>query len=101
MTVCAEGDQIFASVIPQFASETEVVHLKTILPAAILALPAIPFQDLPMKLFVGWPVQLEAWTFFVDQAHAGIFRRDENVCLSSSGSNSYSFHSESNMACGD
>ena len=77
------------------------MNLEVLLAAAILAPPAIAFQDLQTQLFVSCYVQLEARTLLAKHVYAGIFRQDEKVCFSSSGRSSYSRFIDSNMVCGD
>jgi hypothetical protein len=55
MTVCTEGDQIFASVITQFASGTDVVHVQIRHAATLLTAPPVAFENLPVEFAVRCP----------------------------------------------
>jgi len=63
MTRCAEGNQIFGSVIAQSASRTNVMDLKILHSPARLAAPAISLQDFPAELAIGFRIKPQAWPF--------------------------------------
>ena len=58
------------------------MNLKVLLAAAILAPPAIAFQDLQTQLVVSRHVQYDARALLAKHVYAGIFRWDEKLCLS-------------------
>ena len=66
MAIFAEGYQVDLAVITKVTARADVMNLKAVQPAAILAPPAIAFQDLPMKLFVSSYVEFDARTLLVD-----------------------------------
>ena len=74
MAAGTKCDQILQGVVSQITSRIDVMNLKVLLAAAILAPPAIAFQDLTMKLFVSWHVEFEARTLLAKHVYAGILR---------------------------
>ena len=57
MAWCAEGTQILVSVIAQSAPRPNVVDLKIFHSSAPLATPAIPLQDFPAELAIGFRIK--------------------------------------------
>ena len=57
LAISAERDQIFVCVVAQSASRANVVHLKTIRTAAVLALPAVALQHFDSEFAIGIRVQ--------------------------------------------
>jgi hypothetical protein len=51
-----------------------MMNLKTVLPTAVLAPPAISVQDFSAKFLVCFPIQLQARTFLAEHGYAGILR---------------------------
>ena len=82
MAAGTKCDQILQGVVSQITSRIDVMNLKVLLAAAILAPPVIAFQDLTMKLLVSRHVEFESRMLLVKHVYAGIFRWDEKLCLS-------------------
>jgi hypothetical protein len=53
VTICAESNQVFGSIIAKRAARTNMVYLKAFRGSAVLASPAIPFQHISTKLAIG------------------------------------------------
>lgn len=60
MARCAEGDQIFGSVIAQSAPPLNVMDLKPFHPATPLATPAISLQDFTAELAISFWIKPQA-----------------------------------------
>jgi hypothetical protein len=46
MTVATEDNEVFFAICPRLAPPDHVVDLELIAPAAVLAFPAVPLQDM-------------------------------------------------------
>jgi hypothetical protein len=85
MTIRAKRDQIFMRVVPEVASRSDVMDFEILRTATLLAPPAIPHQNLPVKLCVRRTIQLTPRTFLAQRAHAGFRRSAQNLCRRASG----------------
>ena len=63
MTRCAEGDQIFGSIIAQSAPWLNVMDLKILHPPARLTTPAISLEDFPAELAISFGIKSQAGRF--------------------------------------
>lgn len=88
MAVRTERDQVFARVVSERASRTEVMDMQIRRTAALLAPPSISHENLPAKLRVSPSIQPKPWASLPQLAHADLCRREEKVSFSGSGKSS-------------
>jgi small basic protein len=53
VTICAESNQVFGSIIAKRTTRTNMVYLKAFRGSAVLASPAISLQHIGTKLAIG------------------------------------------------
>jgi hypothetical protein len=82
MTRCAEGDQIFGSVIAQSAPRLNVMDLKILHAPTRLATPAIPLQDFSAELAITFRVKSQAWSSGTDPSQSVTSTSSSNCILS-------------------
>jgi hypothetical protein len=69
VAISTERDQVFVSVVTQSASRANVMDLKTIGTAAVLASPAITFQHFDTEFAIGIWVQPNSRSSWLEIAH--------------------------------
>jgi len=80
VTAVTQDEEIFVAVRPQLASPYYVVDLELMAPAAVLAFPAVPLEDFPLKLAVPLGVELKSRSFSEVAAHADCRMSRRNCC---------------------
>lgn len=82
MTASTERDEIFASVVTQIASASNVVDMQIRHAATVLTSPAIAFENRSVKFAIRLGVEAEARASKSRFTHANLLRPSENACFS-------------------
>jgi hypothetical protein len=100
MTPAAEHDEIFFAVRPQPASPNYVMDLELIAPAAVLAFPAVPLQDIHLQLAVTLGVEPKPPSVSKVATHADRLMSHKNCCWCEAGRNPKNRRSDVNSTSG-